>query len=309
MNYEIKAFSVNSTDNIHTLEGKIYIPVGEIKGLFHIVHGMTEYIDRYDNLMSQIAENGYVCFGFDNLGHGKTVNNEDELGFIAHNDGWKYLVNDVYTFSDAVKKMYPDKPLILMGHSMGSFIARLTAEYYPESYEKLIICGTGGPNPLSLIGLILAKIIKFIKGEKHISKTIYKLAFGNYNNTFEGLSEYDWLTSDREIIKKYQNDKFCTFKFTVSAIIDLLTLLKNSNSKKWFKNISKTMPILLIAGECDPVGNYGKGVKKVFEMLKNENANAKLILYPNARHEIHNDYCKETVLNDILNFIEKEPLV
>ena len=138
MEYEIKELIVNSSDNIHSLYGKLYIPKGEIKGLFHIVHGMTEYIERYEQLMSALAENGYVAFGYDNLGHGKTAENDNELGFIAHKDGWKYLVNDIWAFTKAVKKMYPNIPTVLMGHSMGSFIARLVAESYPQEYDKFI---------------------------------------------------------------------------------------------------------------------------------------------------------------------------
>ena len=91
MPFEIKEITLSSTDNIHTLVGRIYIPEGEIKGLFHIVHGMTEYIERYDPLMSALTDKGYVCFGFDNLGHGKTAKDDSELGFIANKNGWKYL--------------------------------------------------------------------------------------------------------------------------------------------------------------------------------------------------------------------------
>lgn len=305
MPYEIKSLAVNSTDNIHTLQGKIYIPEGEIKGLFHLVHGMTEHIDRYDHVMSAIAENGFVCFGFDNLGHGKTARDDSELGFIAHNNGWKYLVNDVAVFGTAVQKMYPDKPLVLMGHSMGSFISRLAAEYYPENYRKLIICGTGGPNPLSGAGIFLASLIKLFRGEKYISKIIYKMAFGTYNKSFEGLSQYDWLTKDREIISVYEKDKFCTFRFTVSAMQDLMKLLSLSNKKAWFENINKNMPILLISGDRDPVGNNGKGVKAVYNRLVKYGANAKIKLYPDCRHEIHNDTCKDEVIKDILEFINQ----
>ena len=165
MSYEIKALSVPSSDNIHSLKGKIFIPTGEIKGLFHIVHGMTEYIDRYDHLFSFLAENGILAFGYDHLGHGKTAENDNELGFIAHKDGWKYLVNDVAAFTKAVKKMYPNIPTVLMGHSMGSFIARLVAESYPQEYDKFIFCGTSGPNPASSIGILLVNIIKAVKGE------------------------------------------------------------------------------------------------------------------------------------------------
>lgn len=303
MDYEIRALSVASTDNIHTLQGKIFIPKGEIKGLFHIVHGMTEYIDRYDHLMSFLAENGYACFGADNLGHGKTAKDQSELGFIAHNNGWKYLINDVVAFSNAVKQMFPDIPVTLMGHSMGSFIARLVCENYSDSYQKLIICGTSGPNPLSKIGMAFAKFKKFINGEKHVSKTIHNLAFGSYNKGFDGTSNYEWLTKDREIIEKYENDKFCTFKFTLSAMVDLMKLLSGCNRKKWFENISETLPIFLISGDKDPVGNYGEGVKKVYNSLKENGKNVKLKLYPDCRHEIHNDSCKEEMFEDILEFI------
>ena len=304
MAYEIKAFSITSTDNIHTLQGKIFIPNGEIKGLFHIVHGMTEYIDRYDHLMSFLAENGYISFGFDNLGHGKTAKDDKELGFVAHNNGWKYLVNDVAAFTNAVKNMYPSLPVVLMGHSMGSFIARLACEYYSDLYQKLIICGTSGPNPLSKIGLLFTNFKKLIHGKYYISNTVYNLAFGSYNKGFEGLSQYDWLTKDRAVIEKYEKDKFCTFKFTISAMIDLMKLLSFSNRKEWYKNINKDMPILLISGDKDPVGNYGKGVTQVFDNLKEQNANAEIKLYPDCRHEIHNDTCKNEMFEDVLNFIK-----
>ncbi len=303
MAFEIKEFSVNSTDNIHTLIGKIYIPSGDIKGLFHIVHGMTEYIDRYDVLMSALAEEGYIAFGYDNLGHGRTARDDSELGFIAHRNGWKYLVNDVAAYENAVKKLYPDLPLYLMGHSMGSFIARLAAENNPDYYEKLIICGTGGKNPLAPFGLLLADIIRLIMGEKHISNFLIKMAFGTYNKKFEHNSEYDWLTKDLSLIEKYSNDKFCNFKFSVSAMHDLIKLNFMCNREKWFKNLKKDIPVLLISGDNDPVGNYGKGVIWVHNKLQKNDAESQIILYENCRHEILNDTCRNQVISDILNFI------
>jgi alpha-beta hydrolase superfamily lysophospholipase len=304
MEYEIRTLPLRSTDNIHTLMGKIYIPKGELKGLFHIVHGMTEYIDRYEHLFSFLAENGYVAFGFDNLGHGNTARDKKELGFIAHEDGWKYLVYDSIAYGKTVKEMFPQKPLTLMGHSMGSFITRLAVEHSADIYDKFIICGTAGPNPLCGIGIILSNIIKAIKGEKHISKMVDNLAFASYNKRFDNITEYEWLTKDREIINKYISDEFCNFKFTVSAIIDLMKLLSNCNRNEWFKKIKKDLPIFLIAGEDDPVGDYGKGVREVYEKLKSQNCNVTLKLYKNCRHEIHNDSCKEEMFSDILKFIE-----
>lgn len=304
MSFEIKTVTTKSSDNSHTLVGKVFIPNGEIKGLFQIVHGMTEHIDRYEHLMSYLAENGYLAFGFDNLGHGKTAENESELGFIAHKDGWKFLVDDVNLFAQKIKNEYPEKPFILMGHSMGSFIVRLVAEYYPNLFDKLIICGTGGKNPLASIGLTLTKIIVSIKGEKHISSFVYNMAFGDYNKRFSEDSKRAWLTKDKDIIKKYDNDKFCNFSFTVSAMHDLIKLNYLCNRDNWYNKIDKKREILLIAGDMDPVGDYGKGVTSVYDKLSKADANATLKLYKNCRHEIHNDSCKDEMFSDILNFIK-----
>lgn len=303
MSFEVKTLSVPSSDNIHTLYGKIYIPNGEIKGLFHVVHGMTEHIERYNYLMSYIAEKGFVCFGYDNLGHGKTAKDDSELGFISYHDGWKLLVNDVNTFDSAVKKLYPDKPLILMGHSMGSFIARLAAENFREDYTKIIICGTGGRNPLANIGLLLTDIIALLRGKKHISKTVLNMAFASYNKKFGSATPHEWLTKDRTVIEKYENDKLCNFQFTVSAMHDLIKLNSQCNRPAWFNKIGKTTPVLLISGECDPVGNYGKGVKWVYRRLIANGVKAEIKLYENCRHEILNDTCRDEVLSDIMKFL------
>ena len=308
MSYEIKSIEVQSTDNIHTLKGLIYIPEGEIKGIFHLVHGMCEYIGRYAHIFAALAERGYVCCGYDNLGHGKTARDENELGFIAHRDGWKYLVRDVKAFEDAVKKIYPDIPLCLMGHSMGSFIARIAAENYGDGIEKFIICGTGGPNPAAPFGLLATDIMRLLNGEKHRSKLVNKLAFGAYNKRFEGDSEFEWITTDREVINKYAADKYCNFKFTVSAMHDLVKLNQLANRPAWFKNMRKDLPVLLISGSDDPVGAYGKGVTTVYKKLKTAGVkDVTLKLYDGCRHEIHNDSCKNQVINDITEFIQNKP--
>lgn len=306
MSYEIKKIEVLSTDNIHTLKGLIYIPDGQIKGIFHIVHGMCEYIERYSHVFSVLADEGYVLCGYDNLGHGKTARDDGELGFIAHKDGWKYLVNDVKAFEDAIKKLYPDKPLYLMGHSMGSFISRIAVENYGDGIEKFIICGTGGPNRAAPFGLLATDIIRILFGEKHKSNFVNKLAFGAYNKRFEGASDFEWITNDRDIITKYEADKYCNFKFSVSAMHDLVKLNQLSNRPAWFKSIRKDMPILIISGSDDPVGSYGNGVTKVYERLKAAGVrDVTLKLYKECRHEIHNDNCKDEVIKDIIEFIKK----
>ncbi len=303
------SFNVRSSDGVHTLAGVLYLPECDPKGYFHIVHGMTEHIGRYDKIMSELCEEGYICFGYDNLGHGHTANNDSELGYIAKKGGDDLLCRDVKVFSDAVMAQYEPKygklPYYLMGHSMGSFITRLATEKYVRP-DKYIIMGTGGKNLAAGAGLALIAIIKLFKGDKHFSPFVDNIAFGSYNKRFGGGTPNDpspWLTNDEEHRNKYYSDKFCTFKFSLSAMADLIRLMKNSNRGAWFKNMSDGMPLLLLSGEDDPVGNYGKGVEQVCSGLQKQAKNASCILYKNARHEILNDFTYEQVKSDILNFI------
>lgn len=306
MSVTVKEFKVKSNDAIHTLAGVVYIPEVEIKGIYHIVHGMTEHISRYDRIMNALAENGYLCAGYDNLGHGYTVNDKSELGFIAKKRGWDILAKDVKSFADALHAEFGNElPYFLMGHSMGSFIVRIAAERYILP-DKLILMGTGGPNPAAGPGLILVEAIKLFCGEKHVSPLLYKIAFGSYNNKFNENDGSSWLTTDTEIRKKYWKDELCSFKFSVSAMGDLIRLIKYSNSSSWFKNISSSLPILLVAGDQDPVGDYGKGVNVVHQRLIKFGKNSLMILYPGARHEILNDFCYDEVKKDLLEFISEE---
>ena len=301
----ITEITIPSSDGIHQLRTKIYTPDTEPIGIFGVVHGMTEHIDRYDRFMSDMCKCGYVVFGSDNLGHGKSVRDDSELGFISHENGWDHLCRDVAIVSEHVKRGYPSLPFSLLGHSMGSFIVRLTAEKYVTP-DKLIIMGTGGPNPLAGIGIVLAKLIKATKGERHISRFIDNMAFGSYNDRFKEDGAQGWLTSDASVREKYASDKYCTFKFTISAMLDLLILCKSANDKVWFKNVSaKKIPILLTSGEDDPVGDYGKGVLRVYELLGEQNADVTLKLYKNYRHEILNDTSYDAVVADIKDFCRR----
>ncbi len=304
-------FNALSSDGVHTLAGVIYLPESEPLGYFHIVHGMTEHIERYDRIFTDLCEKGYICFGYDNLGHGYTARNESELGYIADKGGDDLLCRDVKVFSDAVTEKYNKKfgkklPYYLMGHSMGSFITRLAVEKYVKP-DKYIIMGTGGKNPAASAGLAVIALIKLLFGGHHISPLIEKMAFGSYNSRFGGGTAEDpspWLTRDAEMRKKYYADHFCTFKFTVSAMGDLIRLNKDSNRKEWYDNMPKELPILLLSGADDPVGGYGKGIDQVYSELKSTGHDVKSILYPDARHEILNDITYDEVKKDILEFIE-----
>ncbi len=301
---KVSKFRVPSTDGVHDLHVKLYEPDSSPKVLIQIVHGMAEHIERYDGVMSYLCSCGFAVCAHDHIGHGKTVADACELGYFAEKDGWKILVEDVGKVKEEVLKKIPDSinKVVLFGHSMGSFVVRMA---YPRfDYDALIACGTGGKNTGVGLGIALGKMIKFFKGEKCRSHLLNAMIFGEYNTKFGKRGGFEWLTRDADIVKIHDADELCTFTFSVSALIDLMKLNKYSNSKKWFNDIDKEKPLLLIAGTDDPVGNYGKGVKQVYDNLISEgHKNARLKLYDGARHEILNEINKNEVNKDLADFI------
>lgn len=299
-------YSVPSVDGVHDLAGKVYLPAGKPIGILHILHGMTEYMDRYHTFMAELAEAGYIACGYDHLGHGYTAADPSELGYIADKGGYDLLLRDVKGFSDALRDEYGrDLPYVLMGHSMGSFIARLAAEKYVTP-DALIIMGTGGPNPIAGVGLFLIRVVKACKGSRHISSFLDRVAFGSYNKKFEDgdTDPYAWLTKDAAVRERYAQDPFCTFKFTVSAMDDLVTLTKLANRRAWFKSLRKDLPILLVSGREDPVGDFGTGVETVCTKLQGAGHPVTCRLYDGYRHEILNDASHDRVVADILDFLQ-----
>ena len=298
-------YSVPSCDGVHDLVGVVYLPDAAPRGILHILHGMTEYIGRYDKFMGEMAEAGYIVCGYDHLGHGYTATDPTELGFVAEKDGWKLWLGDVKAFSDAVRTAYgQDLPYVLMGHSMGSFIARLAAVDYVKP-DVLILMGTGGPNPVTGVGLAVINAVKACKGARHISPLVNDLAFGSYNKRFDAPKESSvWLSKDTAVTDTYDRDPFCNYKFSVSGMSDLVRMTALSNKKSWFKRLDHTIPVLLVSGRDDPVGDFGKGVEAVLARLQKVGNPVTCHLYDGYRHEILNDASHERVAADILDFLQ-----
>ena len=295
-----------SADGVHTLRGIVYLPE-EPKGILQIAHGMAEHIARYDAFMTYLAENGWIACGHDHLGHGKTALNKEELGFFAEKNGDLLVCEDTFAFGKAVKEAYPALPLVLLGHSMGSFIARRTVQLYPNICDALIIMGTGGKNPLSPFGNATASLIRAARGAKHVSKLVNHVAFSSYNKRTESEKEFAWLSRDEKEIEKHDADPLCTFPFTVSAMRDLIRLQSLVNRKSWYADIQKELPIFIVSGAEDPVGNYGKGVEEVYSSLIAEGVtDVTRKIYPDMRHEILNELGRETVYEDILSFLSSQ---
>lgn len=304
--YIIKEYSFKSSSGLADIYVRSYLPQDkEVKAVFQLAHGMAEHADRYDWFAEKLTDAGYAVFINNHLGHKLSVKDDSQLGFFGTDDGWKYLVEDQRKLTEIARGEFPDLPLIVFGHSMGSFICRAyTAKYH--DVDAAIYCGTGGPNPAAAMGIIVAKTIGKLKGVMHKSKLIDKMAFGTYNKRCPGRTAFDWLTKDESIVDKYVADPYCGFMFTTAGYKDLFSALNFVSKDEWAQNVSKDLPIFLIAGEEDPVGSYGAGVRKVYEMLKNtSHTNLSIKLYPGDRHEILNELDRDIVAADIIEFADK----
>ncbi len=295
-----------SKDEKNSVYAEVFTPkTDEVKGIIQISHGMVDYIGRYKNLVEYFTARGYIVAGNHHLGHGKTAASDEDLGFFASEGGIDFLLSDLHSMNKYLKNEYPSLPIVLLGHSMGSFLARLYAVRYPTSVNGVIIHGTAGPNPLLPLGRGLAKLKKLFAGERYRSNTIRKLAFMGYNSHFDkSEGNHAWLTRDLSAVDDRDENKYTSFVFTVSAYIDLFNMLGQSNSRSWFGSYPKDMKTLVISGDADPVGNYGKGPEYVYKRLVLERCTSvSFKMYEGARHELFNETNREEVFGDILAWL------
>lgn len=303
--FTLEEFSFLSHDTKSQVASYLFIPKCDSpRGILQISHGMCEYFLRYENFAAEMCKKGFIVCGNDHIGHGKTAPSDELLGYTASSGGAMIMVSDVRMLSGIVRNRFGALPLILIGHSMGSFIARKYVELYGNELTGAIIIGTGGPESPTALGKLLAKLVIKTKGEMHRSKLIDSIAFGSYNKKFKDeKDEKSWLTRDKEVRERYVADKYCSFKFTARAFYDLFDLLGSVSDKDWAKNLPSELPILLMSGDADPVGNYGKGVEKVYKRMEKAGANVTMRLYHGARHELLNETSRREIISHTLDWI------
>lgn len=296
--------SASGTTKIHAIR---YIPDGEVKAILQISHGMVEYIERYEDFALFLVSKGILVTGNDHLGHGKSVNSKEEWGYFAKENGNKAVLYDIYQLTQITKELYPNIPYFLLGHSMGSFYARQYIAEFGNELDGAIIMGTGC-QPLALVqfGRFLITLISVFKGWNYRCTLVHNIAFGNYNTHFEPTrTTKDWLTKDTAIVDKYVADERCNFIFTLNAFYGMFTGISRLYDKKFLSHVPKNLPVFFVSGQEDPVGDYGKGVKKAAKMLENLGMkNIKIKLYPNDRHEILNETDRDQVYNDLYRWIQ-----
>lgn len=295
--------SSSGTTKIHAVR---YIPEGKIKAILQISHGMVEYIERYETFALFLTSKGILVTGNDHLGHGKSVNSKEDWGYFAKEDGNRAVLYDIYQLTQITKEKYPNVPYFLLGHSMGSFYARQYLCEFGNELDGAIIMGTGcQPQILVQFGRFLTAFISIFRGWKYRCPLVTNIAFGSYNKTFEPIrTSKDWISKDTAIVDKYVADEQCNFIFTLNAYYNMFTGISRLYNKKLLSNMPKELPVFFVAGEEDPVGDYGKGVLKAINMFKKSGMkNVSSKLYPTDRHEILNETDRENVYNDLYSWL------
>lgn len=286
------------------LEMSIIKPEGEIKGIVQIAHGMAEHKERYYSFMEYLVANGYLAIIHDHRGHGVSVKAKDDLGYF-YDDKAEYIVEDMHQITKQIKEEYPEKKLILFGHSMGSMVVRKYIKKYDKDIDQLIVCGSPSKNPYVGLALAIVKTLKIFKGEHHRSNLVQKLAFGSYHKKIEKpISENAWVCANEETVKEYDKDKLNGFIFTLNGFQNLFTLMKDIYTKQGWELKKKDLPILFIAGQDDPVIVSPKEWQKAQDFLKKigyQNITGKL--YQRMRHEILNEKDKKIVFEEVLKWI------
>ena len=286
-----------------TIHGCRWEPEQPPAAIIQIIHGIAEYVERYDDFARYLNRLGFLVVAEDHMGHGKSINGEGIQGYF--HGGWFTAVEDSYRLLQDTRKEFPNLPYVLFGHSMGSFMTRTILEKYPDSgISAAVICGTGWqPKAVLNTGIGVCRMVCKQQGEKKPSKILEKLVFSNYNKKVEHpRTPYDWLTRDSGIVDRYLADPFCGFTPTGGLMRELLTGIRYEQEN--LSVMKKDLPVLFIAGGDDPVGNYGKGVLRSAEAFRKAGMlDVSCKIYPLGRHEILNEINWEEVYQDISSWL------
>ena len=263
-----------------------------------------KHIERYDEFARELAEHNYIVYGHNQRGHKDTILSKQDYGYMGENNNFEIMVTDLSEICDVIKEEHPELPIILFGHSMGSFVSQRFAQLYGNKINGLIITGSSqNSNLLLSVGLLIARIICKLKGRRYRSNLLNDLSFKSFNKVFKpNRTEFDWLNRDEKEVDKYVADPYCGGIFSAAYFKDFFKALKDINAN--FELVRKDLPLLILSGGNDPVGGCGKGVTKLYQTyVKKQMSDLTFKLYDQARHEILLELCKEEVKQEIFNWL------
>ena len=283
-----------------------WLPDGKPAGIIQISHGMAEYAMRYDRFAEAALLENYAVYAADHRGHGETAGSLEKLGYLADRKGFDRVVEDQYELTEEIKKALPKTPVVLFGHSFGSFIAQMYLEKYGSELAGCILSGTRGPDPSTVFGgKLLANVICLFGGKEKPSPFLTQLSFGAYNKRIpDAQSPNAWLSRDPGEVEKYDASPWTGFVCTAGFYRDLMSGLSRIHKPAAMDLIPKNLPIFILSGTDDPVSQYGKTVQTLAGIYKGIGIkNVKLTLYEGGRHENLNETNREEVTRDILGWV------
>lgn len=300
----LREFTYPSSDGVHQIHAAEWTPdMAEPRGVVQLVHGISEYVLRYAPFAEFLTKYGFIVVGDDHLGHGKTAKGPQEYGFISERNGWTHLADDVHALRVLTGEKYPGLPYFLLGHSMGSFLARTYLIRWPGTLTGAILSGTGQESaPIVALGKLLSGL-----GDPHkVNKLVIRLSLGAYNKKFApNRTGADWISRDEQIVDAYVRDPLCAFVPTAGMNHDMMGGLQFIANKENLAKMDKDTPVYFFSGDQDPVGAMGEGVKKVFGFFQSAGVrDVTMKLYPGGRHEMLNELNRAEVYADVLSWLE-----
>lgn len=290
-------FTFLSTDGKTQLHGMRWEPDGgSVRAVLQICHGVAEHIARYDAFARYLNGLGIAVVGHDHLGHGLSLPEGGTPVYFGESNTWNTVVDDIYVLHQRIRLWYPDVPLCIMGHSMGSFLTRTYLIRYPGTVKAAVIMGTGWqPKAVIAGGMAVAKAVGAVVGENGTSDLVTNLAFGAYNKLFApNRTSCDWLSADEDNVDAYMADPLCGADATVGLFRQMLSGIRFNQKLSNLRQMDPRIPVLFVAGEKDPVGDCGNGVRRTYQEFRRAGVqDCTLKLYPGLRHEILNEKAQQ----------------
>jgi alpha-beta hydrolase superfamily lysophospholipase len=302
----MQTFTFTASDG-HPLFVYSWQPEQAARAVIHITHGLAEHAGRYARFAEALAARGFAVYAHDQRGHGRTARAPDELGFFAEKGGWRRVVSDAEEVLLDASRKHAGLPLVLFGHSMGSFVAQPVIARRGEMLSAAVLSGANGMrNPLAALGRLIARAERWRRGARASSPLLNRLAFGNFNRKFSpARTAFDWLSRDEAEVDKYVRDPLCGFDCSTQLWVDFLDAIADTLDPAHKRRVRPDLPLYIIAGGRDPVAASGRGAEALAAAYREAGlTDVACRVYPGARHELLNETNRDEVTGELLRWLE-----